>query len=401
MKTAESHSRTPGKRRKTEKIPVTVVALLILQALAVPVAHAQTYTETVLHSFTGKPDGAGPEFGALVRDAEGNLYGTTIDGGASNLGCVFEVSPAGKETVLHSFTGDPDGKYPHEGLVMDSSGNLYGATFDGGGLGYGTVFKLAKGGVETVLYSFMGEPDGANPDSGLTRDSAGNLYGTTFFGGTSNNGTVFKVTSTNQESVLHNFAGAPTDGSIPYAGLLRDAAGDLFGVTVDGGASDDGTVFKLAGNDVGTLLHSFTGSPDGKFPHGVLTRDSTGDLYGTTLNGGALTYGLVFEVTAAGQEKPLYSFAGTPDGQLPIAGVIRDTQRNLYGTTQYGGASNLGSVYELSSTGQETVLYSFTGAPDGEAPTAALVMDSQGNLYGTTTEGGSSSLGTVFKLSPQ
>jgi uncharacterized repeat protein (TIGR03803 family) len=375
---------------------------LALGLAATSLAGAQTYSETVLHSFSGKPDGLGPEFGSLVRDAAGNLYGTTIEGGASNDGSVFAVSPSGKEKVIYSFTGNPDGKYPHEGVILDGAGNLYGATFDGGELGFGTVFKVVIAtGKETVLYSFTGQPDAANPDSVLTRDSAGNLYGTTFYGGTSNNGAVFEINTSNQETVLHSFAGPPSDGAIGYAGLVRDAAGDLFGVTVDGGGDNDGIVFKLTSAGTETILHSFTGAPDGRFPHGDLARDAAGNLYGTTLNGGGTGVGMVFKLTPARQEQVLYSFTGEPDGQSPIAGVIRDSQGNLYGTTQFGGEFGFGSVYEITSAGQESILYSFTGPPDGEGPIAGLLIDKNGNLYGTTQLGGSSGAGMVFELSPQ
>jgi uncharacterized repeat protein (TIGR03803 family) len=381
---------------------LSVVAILIgKHCFAQESAPETPYTETVLHNFTGKPDGAGPEFGTLASDGKGNLYGTTIEGGAFNNGCVFEVSSTGGEKVLYSFGAAPDGKYPHEGVILDGAGNLYGATFDGGSFGYGTVFKLVIAtGRETVLYNFMGEPDAANPDSALTRDSAGNLYGTTFFGGASNDGAVFEVTTSDQELVLHSFAGPPSDGAIGYAGLVHDLEGDLFGVTVDGGADEDGTIFELSGTGSDKILHSFTGTPDGRFPHGDLAFDDAGNLYGTTLNGGADSRGMIFKVTAAGLESALYSFLGAPDGQSPIAGVFRDSQGNLYGTTQFGGKFGFGSVYVLSGTGQETVLYSFGGPPDGEGPIAGLVEDSQGNLYGTTVEGGSSNSGIVFELSP-
>ena len=376
--------------------------LIVLSLVINPAARGQTYNETVLHSFTGKPDGLGPEFGSLVRDAAGNLYGTTIEGGANNEGCVFAISPAGREKVIYSFTGDPDGKFPHEGVILDGAGSLYGATFNGGEFGFGTIFQLVIAtGKETVLYSFMGQPDAANPDSVLTRDSAGNLYGTTFYGGTSNNGAVFELNTSNQETVLHSFAGSPTDGAIGYAGLVRDSAGDLFGITVDGGGNNNGTVFKLTSAGTETILHSFTGAPDGRFPHGDLARDGAGNLYGTTLNGGGIGLGMVFKLTPARQEKVLYSFPGNPDGQSPIAGVIRDTQGNLFGTTQFGGEFGFGSVYEINSAGQESVLYSFTGPPDGEGPIAGLLEDRQGNLYGTTQLGGSSGAGVVFELSPQ
>jgi uncharacterized repeat protein (TIGR03803 family) len=376
--------------------------ILVLGQAANPSAEAQTYQETPLHSFTGKPDGASPEFGTLVRDGTGNLYGTTTNGGAFGYGSVFSVSPTGAEKVIYSFAGDPDGKYPHEGVILGGAGNLYGTTFDGGAFGYGTVFKLAMAtGAETVLYNFVGQPDAANPDSVLARDSAGNLYGTTFFGGTSNNGTVFELNALGQEMILHNFAGPPTDGSIPFAGLVRDSAGDLFGTTVSGGTNNAGAVFKLTSTGTETLLYSFTGTPDGRFPHGHLTLEAAANLYGTTSNGGAQGFGMVYRLTASGQETKLYSFTLEPDGQSPIAGLVRDSQGNFYGTTQFGGELGFGSVFKVTGAGQESVIYSFAGPPDGQAPVAGLIIDAQGNLYGTTQQGGASNLGMVFELKPQ
>jgi uncharacterized repeat protein (TIGR03803 family) len=253
-------------------------------------ARAQTYS--VLYSFKGSPDGAVP-VAELVGDSAGNLYGTTAFGGAYlYYGTVFKLDAAGNETVLYSFKGYPDdGWDPHAGLVRDSAGNRYGTTYSGGAYRWGTVFKLDAAGNETVLYSFKGTPDGGFPIAGLVRDSAGKLYGTTFYGGScwysDGCGTVFKLDAAGNERVLHSFHGEP-DGRYPDAGLVRDHAGNLYGTTEQGGASSVGTVFKLdmAGNE--TVLYSFRDSPDGALPHAGLVRDHAGNLYGTMLRGARL-----------------------------------------------------------------------------------------------------------------
>jgi uncharacterized repeat protein (TIGR03803 family) len=288
---------------------------------------------------------------------------------------VFRLDTTGKETVLYSFSGGTDGAEPYAGVVMDAAGNLYGSTDFGGnlncneweGFGCGTVFKLNKADDETVLYSFGGAPDGAKPYAGVVMGAAGNLYSTTFNGGnvtcanTSGCGTVFMLDITGKEKVLYNFSGAP-DGANPEAGVVMDAAGNLYGTTFFGGASGDGTVFKL---------------------------------------------------DTAGKETVLYSFSGTPDGANPVGGLVMDVAGNLYSTTFNGGnvtctnASGCGTVFKLDTTGNETLLYMFSGGADGAYPTGGLVMDAAGNLYGTTFEGGDLSCmfanmglgcGTVFKL---
>jgi uncharacterized repeat protein (TIGR03803 family) len=203
--------------------------------------------ETVLHSFRGYPtDGALPE-GGLVRDAAGNLYGTTPSGGTSDYGAAFELNKTGKETVLHSFA-DMDGANPEAGLIRDGGGDLYGTTASGGAYQYGTVFELTSNGAETVLYSFAGGSDGEQPMAGLARDKAGNLYGTTLGGGAYGYGTVFKLTPSKsrnwKESVLYSFTGE-TDGAYPYAGVIEDAQGNLYGTAADGGSGGNGTVWKL------------------------------------------------------------------------------------------------------------------------------------------------------------
>ena len=361
---------------------------------------AQAQTERVLYSFSTGSDGQSPNAG-LVMDAAGNQYGTTPAGGTSNAGTIFKLNKRGTETVLYNFTGGADGAHPFAPLIMDAVGNLYGTTSGGGASGSGTVFKLNKYGKETVLHSFTGTPDGGVPGAGLLMDASGNLYGTTYAGGTFNLGTIFKVNKHARETVLHNFSGR-ADGGNPVAGLIMDKVGNLYGATYRGGASDAGIVFKFSNFRHVTPLYTFTGGVDGGNPyHGKLVRDpKKGYLYGTTSAGGTSNLGTIFKVNLHGQETVLHSFIGGADGQYPYAGVVADAAGSLYGSTSQGGTSNHGTVFKLNKFGKETVLFNFTGGADGGSPYSALIMDARGNLYGTSSAGGASSLGTVFKVIP-
>jgi uncharacterized repeat protein (TIGR03803 family) len=374
-----------------------------------------------LYSFTGGPDG-GYSVASLIQDAKGNLYGTTDNGGDSacnyGIGCgvVFRLDPATeREVVLHAFTGVPDGSGPFAGLARDSKGNLYGTTVEGGETGYsghsglgdgrGVAFSLDASGKESVLYMFTGADDGANPYAGLIGDGAGSGYGTTSAGGVDACGVVFKLNASGGETVLYSFT-CGADGSVPVAGLIRDAEGNVYGTTSGGGAMEDcdgagcGVVFKLDPNGKETVLHSFTGGSDGAYPgYGRLIRDAQGDLYGTTESGGPGSDGTVFVLDATGKETVLYSFTGGHDGGYPEGGLVLDTTGNLYGTTESGGPGKNGTVYMVDKTGKETVLYSFTGGADGAYPVAGLLLGAKGDLYGTTT-GGSQGYGTVFEISP-
>jgi uncharacterized repeat protein (TIGR03803 family) len=377
-----------GTRQRTANAALTF-AVLIVPTVVVPQS-LQAQSFSVLYSFT--PSDGENRKSSLVLDKEGNLYGTAGDGGGSiGFGEVFKLDPAGTETVLHSFNG-ADGIDPNGGLVRDQEGNLYGTTWHGGASGAGTVFKLDTTGTETVLHSFTG-PDGLGPDAGLVLDQEGNLYGTTSQGGSSDAGTVFKLDGTGTETVLHSFTGL--DGAGPFAGLVRDREGNLYGTTSRGGTSGLGTVFKVDRTGAATVLHSFIG-PDGAGPlFAGLVRDKAGNLYGTTAGGGASGGGTVFKVDTTGTETVLHSFTGGADGAYPAAGLVLDNAGNLYGTTFFGTGG--GKVFKLDPAGTETVLHSFTGA-DGGGPEASLILDKEGNnLYGTT-DVGTSGDGTVFKL---
>jgi uncharacterized repeat protein (TIGR03803 family) len=293
---------------------------------------------SVLHYFRGR-DGAEPLAG-LIRDPAGNLYGTTWSGGASGFGTVFKVRKTGKGVVLYAFKGGAtDGRGPLAGLVRDASGNLYGTTFGGGTSNLGVVFRLDPIRTETVRYSFLGGTDGWGPEAGLVRDSAGNLYGTTGGGGASGGyGTVFKLDPSGIETVLYAFAGG-MDGINPQAGVVRDAWGNLYGTTSAGGdlTCNCGTVFKLDTAGTETVLYRFTGT-DGSVPVAGVVRDAKGNLYGTTSRGGAFGYGTVFKLDKADALTVLHSFTRGADGATPNAGLVFDTAGNLYGTASQGGA---------------------------------------------------------------
>jgi uncharacterized repeat protein (TIGR03803 family) len=366
---------------------------------------AQAQTFSVIYSFQGKQDGRNPQVG-LVLDA---IYGTAMLGGDPTCACgtIFELFPDGDFRTLHIFVGT-DGANPAAGLVTDGSGNLYGTTSQGGvgNPSAGTVFKLAPPAsqgepwTETVVYTFPGGVDGAHPYAGLTRDDAGNLYGTTNGGGASNYGTVFQLSAAGKETVLYSFTGSP-DGANSYAGVIRDSTGNLYGTTSGGGAFGYGTVFKLSSTGQETVLHSFNGGTDGAYPTAGLILDSSGNLYGTANEGGAADdEGTIFEITSAGSFSVLHTFTGSVAGANPAAGMIMDSAGNLYGTTAEGGdTDDDGTVFQLNpATGSFTVLHTFASGPVGNYPYTGLAFDSAGNLYGATEDGGTAKKGLVYEI---
>jgi uncharacterized repeat protein (TIGR03803 family) len=351
---------------------------------------------TFLHSFAGgSSDGADP-YHILIQASDGDFYGSTLDGGTSNGGTIYEIAPNGTETVVYSFAS-----MPWAGLTQGSDGNFYGTTASGGSSGHGTVYKLTPSGSETVLYSF---PAGSSePYCGLIQGSDGNFYGTTGANGTSDDGTVFKITPSGTETTLHVFPKTGSDGEIPYAGVIQGSDGNLYGTTYFGGSSGFGTVFKVTPGGTETVLYSFAGGSDGEHPYAGVIQGSDGNFYGTTYQGGASGLGTVFKITPSGTETVLHSFAGgSSDGASPEAGLTQGTDGNFYGNTYVGGASSLGTVFEITPSGTETVLHSFAGgSSDGANPTANLIQSSDGNLYGSTGAGGASGYGTFFKVTLQ
>jgi uncharacterized repeat protein (TIGR03803 family) len=366
------------------------------------VQSAQGQTLHVLYNFGGSSDGGDP-YASLIRDAAGNLYSTFgYGGGTSFSGGVFKVAPDGTETVLYSFTGGADGAFPEAGLIRDNAGNLYGTTTQGGSDNIGVVFKVDPSGTETVLHSFTGGADGVIPVGGLLRDAAGNLYGTTSQGGTSNDGILFKISPSGKETILHTFTGSTKDGKYPsYTSLLTDAQGNLYGVTEEGGSADGGILYKLSKTGKLTILHSFTGgTTDGCNVLGTPFRDAAGNFYGTTSSCGTDNLGTVWKVNKYGKEKVLHSFAGgTSDGEYPLAGVIMDAEGNLWGNTETGGATKFGTVYKISKSGHYTLVHSFDGT-DGKYPYGSFAQNAKGTIFGSALNGGTIGYGTVWKIIP-
>ena len=437
---------------------ISIILFLVLAEGLNFKAAASTPTYSVLRPFQYFPRGASP-YAPLFRDASGNLYGTTNGGGAENAGVVFKLSTSGSQTVMHTFTGGTDGGNPCGGLVSDSTGNLYGTAYQGGiagtGVnqhGAGVVYKIATSGRFSVLYSFTGERDGSGPLAGVIVDAAGNLYGTTYYGGLHGYGAVYKLTPVGQETVLYSFTGG-NDGSNPFAGVAIDASGNLYGTTYGGGKYAVGVVYKLSQAGQQTVLYAFGGggvTASGTSPFVGVILDSAGNIYGAAENivytlstGGNFTTlyqffdygfltglarttsgdfyitsnatpgrgypnGAVFKLDASGKRSLLYQFKGgeavygnpVPGAVSGVtASVILDAAGNLYGTTSFAGTA--GIVYEIEASGTVKRLYDFLPPQGGTAPRSGLTRDSAGNLYGTTDWGGGpANAGVVYKLSP-
>jgi uncharacterized repeat protein (TIGR03803 family) len=407
------------------KLPRTLCGLSILVVSSCGGGGASppspTVTAETLYSFGGtSTDAMGPS-GVLFQGSDGNFYGTSDRGGLAECadgassdpyytgcGTVFKITPAGKETVLHSFAAAPgDGTAPAV-LIQGSDGNFYGATAGGGANNAGTVFKLTPEGVETILYSFKGGTDGAAAQ-GLIQANDGNFYGTTAGGGANNAGTVFRLTSEGVETILYSFSGrqdAPpegaNDGANPIGQLLQGTDGNFYGVTALGGLQAPdvmdgtcGTVFEVTPEGVETILHRFSG-PDGQSPAAGLIQGNDGNFYGTT-TGGNTTFGTVFKVTPQGVETTLYIFSpSSPSTPFdPTNALTQGTDGNLYGTTSGGGMNQGGTMFQLTPEGAVAVLYSF---PKTSGPNTNLVQGSDGNFYGGTALNGAYNRGYFFKL---
>lgn len=371
----------------------------------------------ILHSFAGGSDGKAPH--SVIKDALGNVYGTTASGGDAPCACgtVFKIAAEGTKTTLYSFRGKKDGANPSAGLISDSAGNLYGTTEGFGTDHYGTVFRLNPSGTLTTLHTFKKIGDGRNPLAALVMDKAGNLYGTTIRGGNRNSGTAYKIAPDGKESVLHSFDGTTRggDGAYPAGELILDDAGNLYGSTGYGGSnacgSDGccatpgcGTVFKIAPDGTTTILYAFLPDHNGRLPVGSLAMDRQGNLYGMTQEGGiggGNGGGTIFKLTPDGTKSILYSFQ-IATGAVPHAGLVIDRKGNLYGTAE-GGTYGFGVAFELTSDGKYKVLHDFTGEADGDDPsTNNLTTGPHGILLGATRGGtfgcSGDNCGTVFEI---
>ena len=349
----------------------------------------------VLFNFDGGADGGGPRAG-LIEGGDGYFYGTTaLGGGAHDTGTVFKITPAGTLTTLYSFTGSTDGGDPEAGLVHGSDSNFYGTTFVGGTNNEGTVFQISSNGVFASLHSFTGGADGGRPLAGLVQGSDGDFYGTTSRGGANDTGTVFKISFAGTLTTLHSFTGVD-DGATPEAGLVQGSDGNFYGTAFLGGTNDDGTVFQISSNGVFTTLHQFDKRIDGRNPEAALVQSSDGDFFGTTRTGGAHNDGTLFKISSTGTFTTLFHFSGS-DGSSPRAALIQAADGFFYGTT-FVGANNVGTLFQVNTNGVLTTLYKFAGGTDGGAPYAGLVEGADGYFYGTTGFGGSGLNGTVFRF---
>lgn len=400
---------------------------IILAAALFTISLGAAAQDKVLHSFGGSGDGIAP-LGNIVFDSEGNIYGTTSSGGALFAGTVFELKQRGDgawvDVVLHSFGEGTDGAQPAAGLMMDANGNLYGTTQNGGLHGYGTVFELERlpggGWREKLLHSFpLSETEAMNPESGLVMDPAGNLYGTSYNGGIHGYGTAYELSPNSDggwtERVIHSFNYNGHDGSQPKSGLVFDAQGNLYGAAYQGGIHYAGAAFELSPRGDGAwdeqVIHSFGNGTDGMTPRSELIFDTAGNLYGTTYYGGIHQSGTAFELSPRGDgtwtEKVLHSFNGDnrSDGAYPLAALLMDSNGNMFGTTLQGGIHNEGTIFELSPEENgdwaETILHSFNGnGSDAAGPAGAMIMDSNSDLYGTTEGGGIRASGAAFEITP-
>jgi uncharacterized repeat protein (TIGR03803 family) len=298
-------------------------------------------------------------------------------------------------TILHDFAGAPnDGSASGAEVTLDASGNIYGTTDGGGANSDGTIFKLATGGGESLLHSFGGSGDGSTPDGAVTIESNGDMYGTTSYGGASENGGIWELAADGTYTVLHNFTA--DEGNFARGRLVQDGKGNFYGTCLFGGAPGDGTVFKYSTKGKLTVLHAFTGT-DGQYPEHGVVRDRAGNLYGVTAFGGASDNGAVYKIAADGTFSTLYSFAGGADGSFLYGGLALDRDGNLYGSTADGGASGYGTVFKIAPDGTKTTLYNFTGGADGADPEGDMLLLGK-NLYSASTSGGADGEGGIYKL---
>jgi uncharacterized repeat protein (TIGR03803 family) len=355
---------------------------------------AQVFTKVT--DFNGT-NGGNPLAMSLAQGSDGKLYGTTWKGGANSLGTVFNLK-GGTVKVLHSFSGvAPDGDTPDAGLVLATDGKFYGATERGGG-GMGTVFSITSGGVFANLHTFNGV-DGASPVAPLIQARTGWFYGTTSNGAGAGGGSAFKINTMGAISTVYSFgANGPSDGIFPYAPLIQGSDGNFYGTTEFGGGNpcNCGAVVKVTPAGAEIVLHSFAGIDDGGQPLAGLVQALDGNFYGTTSTGGCASGcgGTIFMITAAGGLTTLHTFTGYPgDGTSPMAGLSLGTDGSLYGTTFQGGSSgaacNCGTVFRITTNGTYRMLYSFTNTTDGRNPRGGLFQATDGRFYGTTIAGGS------------
>jgi len=381
--------------QRFNNLPLLALAMtLALATLGISGAHAQTYTD--IHDFD-TPTLASPQYsGILAQGRDGNLYGTAPLGGDFGRGGVFQITPSGAYTVIHSF--DSTRANPYSGLTLGADGNFYGGTYNGGDFGFGTVFQITPGGTVTVLHSFA-LIEGAGPYAPPIQGTDGNFYGTTTIGG-QGFGAVYKVTPAGGFTTLYAFDS--THGASPFAPLIQGKDGNFYGTTVGGGTTDFGTAFKITPSGALTVLYNFD-STHGSGPYSPLLQGSDGNFYGTARTGGSKNNGgVVFKLTAAKKPKltVLYNFdatGATKDGVRPYAGLVQANDGNFYSVASAGGTNSAGTLYRISSTGVYATLYNFVSAT-GSLPFATLRQHTNGKFYGEATTGGALGHGALFSF---
>jgi uncharacterized repeat protein (TIGR03803 family) len=413
---------------RSSRAMVPAVAIFAALALVTGAAWAIPSETTVIFSFA-EDTGEYPST-ELVMDGAGNLYGTAVTGGDFGSGTVYQLSPSGDtwtQTVLHHFTSGADGGQPYGGVTLDAEGNVYGSAVVGGtGLacegGCGVVYKLTDvGGVwtQTVLHNFTGGTDGQGPGGPVTLDAQGNVYGMTPIAGEFGAGTIYQLKPAPgggwKFRVIHAFTGGDDGGNGSAGRLLFDDAGNLFGVATVGGAFGKGVAFEMTPQNGGRTwayqtIYAFKGRPDAGFPYGGLARDERGNLYGTTYYDGQYNLGAVYQLSPRSggvwKERVLYSFRGGLDGSNSISNLVFDADGNLFGTTSEGGAlgCGCGAIFKLSPMGHgqwtESIEHAFTNSPDGSYPYAGLVGDGLGNFFGATVHGGEDGDGSIYQFTP-
>jgi uncharacterized repeat protein (TIGR03803 family) len=372
-----------------------IVAPWVFVLAVAGVAHAETRF-SVIASFDAT---ANTPAAALTRTADGNFAGTTTQGGPANAGTVFTMTPSGIVTVLYAFTGGADGGYPYGALVQDADGSLLGTTSSGGVANAGTVFRISLTGNFTVVYTFSAGSDGAYPYAGLLRAADGSVYGTTSGAGDFGAGTVFKLAVDGTFSVVYMFSGG-VDGGYPYGSLVQGADGRFYGTTYAGGATGYGSIFRLGADGTLATLYAFAGGSDGAYPFSAVAIAADGSLYGTAAQGGDYGQGTIFKLASDGTFTVLHGFIGdASDGGYPVAGLIQAPDGSYFGTTFYGGAQNAGTIFQVGLDGAYGLVYAFTGAEDGAYPYAAMTQGADGNMYGTASYGGAQGVGTAYQVS--
>lgn len=352
---------------------------------------------TVLRHLSYATDGTNPR-GHLVQGKDSVFYGMTYGGGSFGYGTIFKITTTGAYTVLRHLNRPTDGGQSYSSLVEGSDGNLYGMAYSGGSFGYGTIFKITKAGVFTVLRHLNSTTDGAYPQGDLTQATDGNLYGSCYSGGSFGNGTIFKITKAGVYTVLRHLAAA-TDGGNPYGNLYQNSDGLLYGMNRTGGASTAGTAYKITTTGIFTVLHSFVSVTEGATPNAGFAKGADGNLYAMASAGGSYGGGTAFRMTSAGTVTVLAHFNGAKNGNIPQESLVKGRDSAYYGTTSSGGANGHGTIFKICA-GVTTTLFSFNRNSTGGVPLGSLIQATDGNFYGIASEGGTGGYGTIFRITP-